>query len=137
MTLELVCGADFWCNRHCATSPVDLEGFWGQVWPGNDHKLQTIGKPHKFWTIFWPLLWPDFAVWPDLFWVGNRSFWGSGRPRGPGKAFKNVGAKPPTDLKAFAGPRGRPDLKNAPQKSGQIAFRSQLKVNFTVLLLGG
>ena len=33
LALELVCGADFWCNRHCETSPVDLEGFWGQVWP--------------------------------------------------------------------------------------------------------
>ncbi len=33
MALELVCGADFWCNRHCRTSPVVLEGFWGQVWP--------------------------------------------------------------------------------------------------------
>ena len=33
MVLELVCGADFWCNRHCRTSPVVLEGFWGQLWP--------------------------------------------------------------------------------------------------------
>ncbi len=33
MALELVCRADFWCNRHCKTSPVDLEGFGGQVWP--------------------------------------------------------------------------------------------------------
>ena len=33
MALELVCGADFWCNRHCRTSPVVLEGLWGQVWP--------------------------------------------------------------------------------------------------------
>ncbi len=33
MALELVCGAKFWCNRHCRTSPVVLEGFWGQVWP--------------------------------------------------------------------------------------------------------
>ena len=33
MALELVCGADFWCNRHCRTSPVVLEEFWGQVWP--------------------------------------------------------------------------------------------------------
>ena len=32
MVLELVCGADFCCNRHCRTSPVVLEGFWGQVW---------------------------------------------------------------------------------------------------------
>jgi hypothetical protein len=29
MTLELVCGADFWCRRNCRTSPVDLEGFRG------------------------------------------------------------------------------------------------------------
>ena len=33
MVLELVWGADFWCNRHCRTSPVVLERFWGQVWP--------------------------------------------------------------------------------------------------------
>ena len=33
MALELVCRADFWCNLHCKTSPVDLEGFWGQVRP--------------------------------------------------------------------------------------------------------
>ncbi len=33
LALELVCGADFWCNRHCKASPVVLEGFWGQVWP--------------------------------------------------------------------------------------------------------
>ncbi len=43
------------------------------------------------------------------------------RPRGHGKAFKNEGASPPTDLKAFPGPRGRPDLKNAPNKPGQTA----------------
>ena len=29
MVLELVCGADFWCNRLCRTSPVVLEGLWG------------------------------------------------------------------------------------------------------------
>jgi hypothetical protein len=33
LALELVCGADFWCNRHCKKSPLVLEGFWGQVWP--------------------------------------------------------------------------------------------------------
>ena len=38
MALELVCGADFWCNRHCRTSPVVLEGSWGQVWPKIDRK---------------------------------------------------------------------------------------------------
>jgi hypothetical protein len=32
MTLEFVCGADFWYKRHCRTSPVVLEGFWGKVW---------------------------------------------------------------------------------------------------------
>ncbi len=41
IALELVWGADFWCNRHYKTSPVVLEGMWGQVWP-------TIGrKPEK------------------------------------------------------------------------------------------
>ncbi len=38
MALELVCGAVFWCNRHCRTSPVVLEGFWGQVWPKINRK---------------------------------------------------------------------------------------------------
>ncbi len=38
MAFELVCGADFWCNRHCRTSPVDLECFWGQVWPKINRK---------------------------------------------------------------------------------------------------
>ena len=38
MALELVCGADFWCNRHCRTSPVVLEGFGGQVWPKTGQK---------------------------------------------------------------------------------------------------
>ncbi len=33
------------------------------------------------------------------------------------------GASPPTFLRALTGPRGRPDLKNAPKKSGQTAFR--------------
>jgi hypothetical protein len=33
------------------------------------------------------------------------------------------GAKPPTFWRAFPGPRGRPDLKIAPPKSGQTAFR--------------
>ncbi len=38
MALELVCRADFWCNRHCRTSPVLLEGLWGQVWPKTGRK---------------------------------------------------------------------------------------------------
>jgi hypothetical protein len=48
----------------------------------------------------------------------------AGRPRGPRKILKNVGGfVPPTDLKAFPGPRGRPDLKTHPKKPGQTAFR--------------
>ena len=31
MALELPSGADFGCNRHCKTNPVDLEGSPGQV----------------------------------------------------------------------------------------------------------
>ncbi len=49
MALELVCGADFWCNWHCRTSPVVLEGFWGQVWP-------KIGQKQKTTRICWSLL---------------------------------------------------------------------------------
>ena len=41
MVLELVWGADFWFNRHCRTSPVVLEGFWGQAWP------KIVRKPEK------------------------------------------------------------------------------------------
>ena len=59
------------------------------------------------------------AVWPNL--LG--AFLKSGRPRRPGKAFKNVGGEAATFLKASPGPRGRPDLKNAPNKFGQTAFR--------------
>ncbi len=50
------------------------------------------------------------AVWPDF--LGK--FLRSGRPRGPGKAFKSLGANPPKDLKASPGPRGGPDFKKAP-----------------------
>ena len=31
LALEFVCRAEFWCNRHCKTSHVDLDGFAGQV----------------------------------------------------------------------------------------------------------
>ncbi len=47
----------------------------------------------------------------------------SGRPRGPGKALQIVGGFAPTFLKAFPGPRGRPDFNNALKKPGQTAFR--------------
>ena len=59
------------------------------------------------------------AIWLDF--LG--AFLRSGRPRGPGQALKMWGAKPPTFLKPFPGPRGRPDVKNAPQKSDQTAFK--------------
>ena len=38
IALELVCGAGFWW--HCRTSPVVLEGWWGQVWPKIGQKLR-------------------------------------------------------------------------------------------------
>ncbi len=59
------------------------------------------------------------AVWPG--------FWGaflkSGRPRGPGKALKNVRGFAPHILEGFPGPPGPARLKKTPQKSGQTAFR--------------
>ncbi len=42
MTLKLGSGADFGCNRHCKTNPVDLEGSRGQV----------LGGWGGFWTGF-------------------------------------------------------------------------------------
>ncbi len=32
MALELTSGADFGCNRHCKTNPVDLEGLGAKFW---------------------------------------------------------------------------------------------------------
>ena len=37
--------ASFWCNRHCKTNPVDLEGSWGQVWPKNNRKSTPRALP--------------------------------------------------------------------------------------------
>ena len=48
----------------------------------------------------------------------------------PSQAPPRGGATPPTDLKAFPGPRGRPDPKNTPNKSGQIALRYPVKVMY-------
>ena len=36
--------------------------------------------------------------------------------RGPGRPPKMLGASPPALLRAFPGPRGQPDLKNAPKQ---------------------
>ncbi len=44
------------------------------------------------------------------------AFLRSGRPRGPGKPFKNVGGFVPHLFESSPGPRSRPDLKNAPRK---------------------
>ncbi len=49
----LLCrGVDFWCHRHCKTSPVDLHGFQGQVWPGNVSKWQTKLQNAKLVALF-------------------------------------------------------------------------------------
>ncbi len=58
------------------------------------------------------------AVWPFFLSESLKS-----GPGGPGKPSKMWVAKPPTFLRAFPGPRGRPDLKNAPKKTGQTAFK--------------
>ncbi len=68
---------------------------------------------------------PGRAGYPKAVWT---DFWGeflrSGRPRWPGKAFKNVGREGPHLFEGLPGPPGgRPDLKDAPRKSGQTAFR--------------
>ncbi len=41
----------------------------------------------------------------------------------PGRAVTSRGTSPPTFLKVFSVPRGRPVLQNAPNKSDQILFR--------------
>ncbi len=44
--------------------------------------------------------------------IGNRSFWGFGRPRGPGYPLERWGAKPLTFWRGLPGPLGRPDPPN-------------------------
>ncbi len=56
------------------------------------------------------------AIWPDF----GGAFLRSGRPRGPGIAFKNVGASPPTFLKAFPGPRA--SLNTAGVRYGSLCI---------------
>ncbi len=57
----------------------------------------------------WPDFWGVFEVWPAP---------------GARESSQKCGVlRPPTFLKTFPGPRGRPDLKNAPQKSGQTAVK--------------
>ncbi len=48
----------------------------------------------------------------------------SGKPRGPGKAFQNVGGFAPHLLGGFIGPPGPARPQRCPQKTaGQTAFR--------------
>ncbi len=57
MALQLVCGVDFWCYRHCRTSPVFLEWFLGQVWPkfsrrlAHKSELRIANEPLSFDTV--------------------------------------------------------------------------------------
>ena len=73
--------------------------------------------------------------WPDLL-SEIRHFGGLGGPGGPGQPSKMWGASRPIFLKAFPGPRGRPDPPNdrspAQQKSGQTAFRYPAGGRFAV-----
>ncbi len=62
----------------------------------------------------WPAVHPDRRVavlWEGTFNVlriGNWSFWGSGRPRGPGRPFQKVGGEAPHFLEGSPGPPGSP-----------------------------
>ncbi len=47
----------------------------------------------------------------------------SGRPRGPGKAFKNVGGEVPHILRVSRAPGAGQTSKRHTNKSGQTAFR--------------
>ena len=62
IALGLVCGADFWCNRHCETSPVVLEGFWGQVLTENRPKTDPNISGQTAFRASQDLK----AVWPEL-----------------------------------------------------------------------
>jgi hypothetical protein len=65
--LELVFGADCWCNRHCRKIPVVLEGFGGQVWPTFNRKpsqrseFRIANKPlsKAMFLLCWPAWVPD------------------------------------------------------------------------------
>ena len=73
MALELVCRADFWCNRHCKTNPVDLDGFWGQVRP----KICQTDLQIKIGNFRFPGVWHPREAAP-------RSSWGVASPKGRG-----------------------------------------------------
>ena len=58
----------------------------------------------------------------DFVRVGNRSFWGSGRPRGPRRPLQKVGGEAPHLLEGSPGPPGPP----RPQK-WQISDPSKIE----------
>ncbi len=62
-------------------------------------------------------VWYLKAVWPDLLGVFLRS----GRPRGPGKAFKNVGGFAPHSFEGSPGLPG-PSYCSSPRQKKQKSF---------------
>ncbi len=87
-----------------------VPGLLGLVWlrfrPKSGPKSKNSGRIlESFVAALWEVI-------LNLLRVGNRSFWWSGRPRGPGDPSKRWGAKPPTFCKGFRGPQGRPGPKN-------------------------
>ncbi len=68
--------------------------------------------PHKFGQTAFQVPSLNVAVlWEVIFIffrIGNRSVWGSGRPRGPGRPFRWVGGFAPHLLEGSPGPPGPP-----------------------------
>ncbi len=89
MALELVWGADFCCNRHCRTSPVVLEGFWGQVWP----KIGRKPEESEFRIANEPL---SYAVSSEAVGISLGPGRGRGFPARPGRIGRRPGhSRPP------------------------------------------
>ena len=119
----------FWPQAHCEQTKVQSQtarafdpGFLGPdvgQFAMNSRPTPTHDRPQKpgpgtgtnneQLTGYWKAVWPDFA------WV---RYWGLAGSAVPGEPSKKWGATPPPhSLKAFPGPRGRPDLQNAPNKN--------------------
>jgi hypothetical protein len=96
MALELVCGADVWYNRHCRTSPVVLERFWGQVWPNIDReptqqipaRLPSQSMHTRFTAEGCATPSPECLAWrPDGHTTQRRSMGGTRHPRTSPKPY--------------------------------------------------
>ncbi len=79
----------------------------------------SSGEAQNMWFSFRPrLIRPQIGypkpVWPSFCWG---AFLRSGRPRGPGKAFKSVGAFAPHIFEGFPGPPGPARLQTCTQKT--------------------